>query len=149
MGKRISPSNAVGNAVEQACLLYGVPCYRMNSRVLTVAVKGGKERPMFFGSWTDRFGVKHRSGMADYLLTPSVTLSVIKTDWAASDGLLPKIRVVVPLWIECKSGRGTLEPEQMAFKDDVQAVGSKYLMCHDNADVLVAWFEMMQVRKGE
>lgn len=155
MSKKISAANAVGNAVEQAAALFDVACYRMNSRTFTVVGAGGRERPMFFGQWRDRNGIEHKGGMADYLLMPRITMAVLN---GAPPGFVPmnrpagsipeKIRVVVPLWIECKSGKGDLEPSQRDFRDDVIARGAYHITCHDSADNLMAWFELMGVQRG-
>jgi hypothetical protein len=134
VSRRISAANAVGNAVEEACALYHVPCYRMNSRALTVVGKGGRERPMFFGQWRDRFGTMHRSGMPDYLLTPHVRFLGAAT------------KIPIPVWLECKSGTGELTAEQKAFRDDVHLLGIKFLEVHDDASELISWFKAMEVR---
>jgi hypothetical protein len=125
VAKRINPANAVVNACEQVAALYRVRCYRMQSRVFNVVGAGQKERPMFFGRWVDRFGEKHPGGMADLLMTP-------KTKWGP---------YAVALWVECKFGSGRLEPEQIAFRDDVTDAGAYYIEVHDSAEPLIALFD--------
>lgn len=152
MGKAISASNAVVNAVEMAAAMFGVRCYRMNSRTFKVIGAGGRERPMFMGQWKDELGVVFYKGMADLLLTPRVTIHQktslihipINTPASMPSNL---IIACVPLWVECKSGSGVLTKEQKAFRDDVVKAGAFYIEAHDSADEVIAWFEAMQVRK--
>jgi hypothetical protein len=137
MAKRISPSNAVVSSCEEAASLYGIPAYRMNSRVFSVVGAGGRTRPMFIGKWKDRFGVEHNGGMTDLLLTPKIMLL----------GPIDPVFCVVPLWVECKFGSGRLEPEQKLFREDVLERGAFYLEIHDGPDALIEWFKMKGVRR--
>src|SRR5271169_5827101 len=73
--RRQSAGNAAMSAVEGAAGLYGVRCYRMQSRTFTVTGAGGRDRPMFIGAWHDRCGIVHSKGMADFLLTPRIQVS--------------------------------------------------------------------------
>jgi hypothetical protein len=152
MAKTISASNAVVNAVEAAASLYGVRCYRMNSRTFTVAGAGGRDRPMFMGQWRDEFGTLYRKGMADLLLTPRIIInqppSLIHVPMNTPAGAQSKpFAACVPLWVECKSGSGVLTVEQRAFREDVRKAGAFYIEAHDSADEVIVWFEAMQVRK--
>ena len=107
--------------------MYRVPAIRMQSRVFTVVGKGGRERPMFTGTWTDDMGEVHHGGLSDVLLMPIITHNGCK--------------VTVPLWCECKSGAGTLSKDQRAFQRYVEDNGAFFLECRDSADALLAWFQ--------
>jgi hypothetical protein len=133
---KISASNAVLQAIETACAIYGVRCYRMNSRAIQVIGAGGRERPMFFGQWRDQSGIQHKRGMADLLLTPRIRLQTS-----------PPTRVCVPLWVECKSGTGELRADQILFRDDVIDSGAFYIEAHDSADAVIQWFNEQGVSK--
>ena len=128
MPTRVNASNAVVGAVCDAAALFNVPAFRMNTRTVEVVGVGGRSRPMFFGQWTDDLGVLHRKGMADLLLTPRIAI------WTDN------LKVTVPLWVECKSGSGELEPDQILFRDFVLRGGAYYLEAHDCADVVIQWF---------
>jgi hypothetical protein len=103
---------------------------------------------MFFGQWTDA-GEVHRKGMADLLLTPTVNFwPCLISQYGLDFPLLLRdmhLKVTVPLWVECKSGRGKLEPEQIAFRDHVQKSKNFYLQAHDCADVVIEWFNLFGV----
>lgn len=152
---KISKSNAVVGAVIEAAALYDVPRYRMNSRVVTVAGAGGRNRPMFFGEWTDDLGKLQCKGMADVLLTPQIDLlkifqggvPIIPMNQRADILRNITTRICVPLWVECKSGSGELSDEQKAFRSHVIMAGAFYLEIHDSADELLKWFEQMGVRR--
>jgi hypothetical protein len=136
----ISASNAVLQSIETACAIYGVRSYRMNTRAMSVVGVGGKERPMFFGSWKDANGELHRKGMADLFLTPKIPLKkLVETD----SGL----RFCVPLWVECKSGSGKLTEDQKLFRADVIEAGAFYIEAHDSADAVVEWFRQYGVTR--
>lgn len=126
--------NSVVSAVEMACALYGVRCYRQQSRAVTVVGAGGRPRPMFIGQWRDRNGALHHGGMPDLLLTPRVTFS--RGD-----------EVCLALWVECKAASGKLNGEQKAFKEDVEEAGAYYIECRDSADSVIRWFEAYDVRR--
>jgi len=136
MSKASEAGNAAVNSVLQICALYGVPAFRMQSRAFEVIGKGGAARPMFVGEWHDALGVKHRSGMADVLATPTIRLLTL------DPGL-----VQVPLWIECKAGSGQLTPEQQAFKSFILGTGGYYLEARDSFDVVLEWFRTHGVRR--
>jgi hypothetical protein len=127
--------NSVVSAVEMACALYGVRCYRQQSRAVTVVGAGGRPRPMFMGQWRDREGTLHFGGMPDLLLTPRVF-------W---DGGQESATLV--LWVECKAGTGRLSEEQQAFREDAQDAGAHYIECRDSADSVIRWFEAYDVRR--
>lgn len=152
MPTKIKASNAVTNAILDAAALYRVPAFRMQSRVLPVIGKGGRSRPMFFGSWTDDLGVLHHSGMADLLLQPRISISKIITE--SIPGLLPAVpnhdshfKITVPLWVECKSGTGKLREDQIAFRDYVVKGGAFFLEAHDCADSVIDWFDAFGVTR--
>lgn len=126
--------NSVVKAVEMACAIYGVRCYRQQSRAVTVVGVGGRLRPMFMGQWRDRNGALYSRGMADLLLTP----------WIG----MPTFGHCEVLWVECKAGTGELSKEQKAFRDDVKDVGAHYIECRDSADPVVAWFDRHSVRRA-
>lgn len=133
MPKRVSASNAVGHAIEYTCAIYGVPCFRMQSRAFTVIGAGGRSRPMFMGEWKDENGTVRRKGMADYLLTPRIRIEfpTVKFFFAPT----------VALWVECKSGTGELSADQILFRDYVLKSGAYYIEAHDSADAVVEWFK--------
>lgn len=134
MPKQINLGNTVVAAAEEACGLFGVPCYRMQSRTFTVVGTGGRSRPMFVGQWRDRTGIIHHRGMADLLLTPSIS---DEKGWY----------ITVPLWVECKAGTGALRSEQIAFRDDVLAAGAHHLELRDSAGDLLDWFQEQGVHR--
>jgi hypothetical protein len=138
MPTKVNAANAVVSAVEMACALYGVPCYRQQSRAFQVVGKGGRQRPMFIGQWRDETGQLHFAGMADLLLTPQVL-------WRTQNPCFN--RVCVPLWVECKAGSGRLSVDQQAFRDDVLAAGAYYIEAHDSAAPVVDWFEAHGVKR--
>jgi hypothetical protein len=158
MAKKVSPSNAVVSACISAADLFRVPCYREQSRVLAVVGAGGRNRPMFMGEWVDEFGVKHYKGKADLLMTPRISLRLLMGLEGVATIIAPNTRadlppkevtVAVPLWVECKSGEGRLEPEQKLFREHVLKAGNYYLEVHDSADQLIDWFcsHLVEVRR--
>lgn len=142
MPRPISASNAVVSAVENAALLYGVRCYRMNTRTFEVTGQGGRKRPMFMGSWRDELGQHHFTGMADLLLTPRVRLPIMN-----GDKFVDIATATVCLWVECKSGTGRLSPEQQLFRDDVMKTGAAFIEARDSADAVIEWFDRMGVKR--
>jgi hypothetical protein len=137
MTKASVAGNSVVAAVEEACAIYGVRCYRMQSRAVTVVGAGGRLRPMFMGQWHDSNGVLHRAGMADLLLTPKIRL----------DDSIGEDYIATALWVECKAGTGRLSAEQEMFRDDVTEAGAFYIECRDSADSVIRWFEAYDVRR--
>lgn len=154
MSRASAAANGLMVAAYQCAMMVHVPCFRMQSRVFTVVGAGGRQRPMNMGEWTDDFGVKHTSGMADWLMmprirtnikgelhpkveTPNMTLSIV----ASSTG------IVVPLWVECKAGSGRLEKSQREFREYVEGSGAHYLELRDSADELLQWFNDHGVEK--
>jgi hypothetical protein len=87
---------------------------RNNTRVVDVAGKGGRTRPMFFGT----------AGMADVLATP----------W------LRGANGPSPLWIECKSSDGRQSEAQREFELEVTEAGHDYLVARSIDDVR-EWLE--------
>lgn len=133
--------NAVMYAVEQVCSLYGVQVTREQSRQFNVQGAAGRWRPMFFGTWTDFSGKLTRrvgkritnvwnKGKADFLARPRIKVLVHPDVWLS-----------IPLWIECKSGKGKQTPEQAAFQKWVQTNGDAYMLLGDDVRPLIAWFE--------
>lgn len=149
MAKQVSASNAVVSSCEEAAIIFGVPTYRMNSRVFTVVGAGGRSRPMFVGKWKDRYGDEHNGGMADLLLTPTVRVASLFPAISGWMGMsaASELLITVPLWCECKYGSGRLEPEQKLFREDVLARGAFYLEIHDGPDQLLEWFKEKGVRR--
>jgi hypothetical protein len=141
-------ANAVVYAVEQVCALYGVRCTREQSKVITVVGAAGRWRPMFIGQWIDDYGKVHRGGRADILARPRVLINAGPAYHIGGDSAeILRVRVTVPLWIECKSGSGRLSPDQIAFKKWVEANDETYILIHDDVRPLIEWFEKMGVKK--
>lgn len=134
MSKASDAANAVVNSTIQVCALYGVKVFRMQSRVIMVPGTAGRMRPMFFGKWTDDFGNEHNSGMADLLARPKIFAYYSETH--SQDEFL-----TVPLWIECKAGKGTLSPEQEAFRHHVLANGEHHVTVQNDLRPLMQWFD--------
>jgi hypothetical protein len=154
MTRASAAANGLMVAAYQVAMMQHVPCFRMQSRVFTVVGAGGRQRPMNMGEWTDDLGVKHTSGMADWLMlptirtnmkgelqpkvaTPSMTLTIV----ASTTG------ICVPLWVECKAQSGRLEKSQKEFRDYVEGAGAFYLELRDSADELLQWFDAHGVAK--
>jgi hypothetical protein len=127
MSRSSEAGNAVVAAAQQACALYRVPCWRMNSLPVMVPKRGGGMRPICVGQWIDGNGETRNAGMADLLAQPAIEL-----DFPI---------VTVPLWIECKAGSGKLTPDQKDFRDFVLGIGAYWLELRDCADALLAWFK--------
>lgn len=140
MGK---PENAVQFAIEDACQRFNVPCFREQSRVITIG-----NRPVFFGKWRDALGVWHSCGKADYLITPRIR---IFTD----DGNVRLCRedIAVAVWVEAKAGKerppkrnrcmcgDDLLDHQGHFRRYVTGTGAYHLVVRDSADALIQWFK--------
>lgn len=148
MGRQ-SNANAVVNAVIEACGLYRVPVLRMQSRVLTLPDPNRRSgwRAFKVGEWTDEFGEKHSSGMADLLAQPRPTLSMEVVDTAGERMQVNWNEVAVPLWIECKSGTGRMTDDQKNFKRFVEGAGAFHICAHDCADEVLAWFKSHGVKR--
>ncbi len=146
MSRASEGANSVVAAVEEACERFGVPVYRMQSRVFTVVGKGGKSRPMFVGKWKDGLGVWHTKGMADLLAHPEINYDT-GDDYGAYS---------TPVWIECKFGSGKQgesaareakcicgQPinHQNHFQQYVESKGAAYIVAHDCADAVIDWFK--------
>lgn len=142
---KIKASNAIVSAIQDAAALYRVPCFRMQSGAMTVQGDGGRERPMFFGGWTDDLGVLHHSGMSDLLLMPRVSVSSVIAPYIPNHDT--RLMITVPLWVECKAGTGKLRIEQRAFRDYVLKSGAFFLEAHDCADVVIDWFRKFKVER--
>ncbi len=148
MTRASESANSVVAAVEEACEVWGVPVYRMQSRVFTVVGKGGKSRPMFVGKWKDGLGVWHTKGMADLLAHPEI---IIETNGPIGQG-----EISTPVWIECKFGSGKQgesaareakcicgQPinHQKHFQEYVESKGASYIVAHDCADAVIEWLK--------
>lgn len=127
MSRASQAGNSVVQAAEIVCGMYGVPCFRQQSRVFTVSGVGGKMRPFFVGSWKDADGVEHHGGMSDLLALPLI-------EWNNA-------YVCVPLFLECKAGSSQLTLHQKAFRDYVKSAGAGFLELRDSADELIEWFK--------
>lgn len=138
MSKASDAANAVMFAVEQVLDLFGVQHTREQSRVVNVADNRRPSgfRPMYFGKWIDDFGNAHSSGRADILARPKILLTA------------PPLLISVPLWIECKAGKGRLSPDQEAFRDWVKGNGDEYLLLRDDVTPLIQWLERHGVVKS-
>jgi hypothetical protein len=155
MGRVVDAANAVVNAVLETCAIYNVGVIRQQSRVFTVAT-GGRTRPMYVGDWVDDFGIRHTCGMCDVLAWPRINIvraiprgpSIVPMNSRVD--VLPDVNaafVTVPLWVECKSGGGSLTKEQKDFRDWVERTGAFHLLCTDSADSLIEWFGKMGVQR--
>lgn len=142
MSRASEAGNSVVKAAEQACALHGVPSYRMQSRVMTVVGMGGKERPMFFGGWTDDDGTQYKGGMTDLLATPTVRFNCSGGGWPTIS-----FAATTPLWIECKAGSGELTHDQIKFRDHVLRNGASHMLLRDCADELITWFVTHGVKR--
>jgi hypothetical protein len=140
MSKASDAANAVLYAIEQVLNLYGVQYTREQSRVIMVEGAAGRFRPMYFGKWIDDDGNVHTSGKADILARPRIFAYYSETHNSEEF-------MTVPLWIEAKSGKGRLSPEQIAFKNWVESNGDHYLLIHDDARPLIAWLEENGVKR--
>lgn len=141
MSSASQAGNSVVSAAELVCGMWGVPALRMQSRVVTVVGAGGRERPMFMGKWTDDNGIEHYGGMADLLLQPTIEVVCLCNDSQTC------MTVTVPLWVECKAGKGALSKDQRAFRDWVTSNGAGYLELRDSADALLDWFKLRKVER--
>ena len=155
MSRSSDAGNAVVYAAEQVCALYGVQVTREQSRMFNVQGVGGRWRPMFFGTWTDtNWRLTHyagkrltniwNSGKADLLARPRIRLPITGD---LIEVAAKYFRFSVPLWIECKAGKGSLEPAQNAFKIWVESNGDSYLLLHDDVRPLIEWFDSHGVEK--
>lgn len=133
MSKASDAANAVVNACGQVLDLYGVRYTREQSRTIMVEGAAGRWRPMYFGRWIDDNGEVHTSGRADILARPRI----LRDGWVIS----------IPLWIECKAGKGRLTTDQAAFRKWVEDNGDHYLLIHDDVRPLIAWLTLRNVRK--
>jgi len=134
--RRVSASNAVVSAIMQCAAVHGQPCFRMQSRMFEVTGEDGRIRPMWVGAWTDRFGEEHYGGMADCLCTPTIEL---RTEMSGAEFYANRVQVA--LWCEAKAGTGRLTEKQILFRENVEATGGEYLLCHDSAEALMDWFK--------
>lgn len=155
MSKKSESGNAVVYAAEQVCALYGVQATREQSRMFNVQGVAGRWRPMFIGQWTDHFGKKHFAGKPDLLARPRIKICFdngkpVEPSCEDPAGILGagRLYVSVPLWIECKSGAGRMEPAQIAFKNWVEKNGDSYLLIHDDVRPLITWFEIHGVARN-
>ena len=157
MSRASDAANAVVHAVEQILDLYGVQHTREQSRVVMVPGAAGRTRPMFFGKWIDDNGEVHSSGRADILARPKIRVrhptamvmltGLVKELHSDAELNIENWKITIPLWIECKSGKGTLSPDQRAFRAWVTGNGDEYLLIHDDARPLISWLEEHGVRK--
>lgn len=94
---------------------------------------------MFFGEWIDQYGKRHRSGKADVLARPRIQFTEVPGgEW---------LRMSVPLWIECKSGKSKPSHDQNAFRQWVTSNGDFHLLIHDDVRPLIDWFKQNGVEK--
>lgn len=79
-----------------------------------------------------RFGVK---GMADIL-----AFKHRKTGFLATPAIIGDYttNVIVPIWIECKAGKGKQSEFQKSFQAMVEEHGHRYIVAHGIDDVLEA-----------
>lgn len=148
MSKSSDASNTVVYTAVKTCDLYRVKSLRMQSRVMWVPGAAGRPRPMFFGKWTDDFGKEHNGGMADLLARPRVELNRFEDCDCVHGCAPPTPKITVPVWIECKSGKGRMTPDQIAFKNYVEGNGETYILLHDDMRPLTEWFESHGLKEG-
>lgn len=150
MGK---PENSVQFAIEDACQRFNVPCFREQSRVITIG-----NRPVFFGKWRDALGVWHSCGKADYLITPRKRVEIIVPASEFGEGVIVPsktiaVSLLTALWVEAKAGKErppkknrcmcgdeTLD-HQEHFRKYVTGTGAYHLVVRDSADALIQWFK--------
>jgi hypothetical protein len=120
---RGTPEGAVQGSVLELLVVERIWHRRMQSRTLQVEGKGGRARPMFFGS----------VGMADILATPLVE----RENGACQCSMEPAV-----LWIECKAEDGRQSPAQKEFEAEVTAEGHHYLVARSIEDVRVGLKKM-------
>lgn len=137
MSKASGAANALVYAAVQVCGLYGVQVTREQSRMFNVQGASGRWRPMFFGEWTDNFGKIHRKGKSDLLARPRIL----------AQGPICNKRLSVPLWIECKTGKGRMEIDQIEFKNWVESNGDNFILLHDDVRPLISWMDAHGVEK--
>lgn len=147
MSKSSEAANAVMNAVEQVLNLYGVRSTREQSRTIMVEGVAGRWRPMSFGKWIDDNGETHTKGRADILARPRIAhlFDIHPLDTKIFGTAIAKVSV--PLWIECKSGKGTMSHDQRAFQKWVTDNGDYFLTIHDDVRPLIEWLEEHGVKK--
>lgn len=113
---RGTPEGAVQGSVLALLAVERIWCCRMQSRTLQVPGRGGRMRPMFFGS----------VGMADILATPLME----RENGACEQYTEPAI-----LWIECKAENGRQSEAQKTFEREVTEAGRHYLVARSIDDV--------------
>jgi hypothetical protein len=146
MSTRITPGNAISKLVEDFCGLYRVPFYRMQSRMFNVIGAGGKERPMFIGSWTNDRGEQFKGGMPDYLLTPQLRIGQAVQRLGGIVDMDTHMNTMVPLWVEVKAGTDRLSPNQKEFRDYQERIGGLWLTVRDGSE-LEDWFKKHGVKR--
>jgi hypothetical protein len=146
MSAQITPGNAISKLVEDFCGLYGVPFYRMQSRMFNVIGAGGKERPMFMGTWQNDRGEKFKGGMPDYLLTPPLPIRQVVQRLGGIVDVETRMNTMVPLWVEVKAGADRLSPVQKEFRDYQERIGGFWLMVRDGSE-LEGWFKEHGVKR--
>jgi hypothetical protein len=146
MSPRITPGNAISKLVEDFCGLYRVPFYRMQSRMFNVIGAGGKERPMFMGTWQNDRGEKFKNGMPDYLLTPQLPIRQAVQRLGGIADVETRMNTMVPLWVEVKAGADRLSPVQKEFRDYQERIGGFWLMVRDGSE-LEGWFKEHGVKR--
>lgn len=159
MSRSSDAANAVINAAEQVLDLYGVQHSREQSRVLNMKDDRDQRgyRPMYFGKWIDDEGKVHASGRADILARPKIQVrhpsatvmltTMVKELHPDADLDLSNWKISIPLWIECKSGKGKLTPDQVAFRHWVVSNGDAWLLIHDDINPLIDWLKSHNVSK--
>lgn len=110
-----TPEGYVQSAILEYLAIEKVWHVRLNSRTVRLPGRGGKERPVFFGS----------PGMADILATPTIVVGSAGDDYTAP----------LPLWIECKGPNGKQTPDQKLFEESVIGAGHFYLLARGLDDV--------------
>ncbi len=110
--RKSTPEGHVLRSICEWLAIKGIWYRRMN--VGAVRTEGGGF--MKFGS----------PGMADILAVPQMTVTC--------DGK-PRLKLPMPVWIECKAPKGTQSDAQMLFQGEVEAEGHGYCLARSIEDV--------------
>jgi hypothetical protein len=114
-----TPEGAVKRAILDYLAARHILAFRMQSGV-SFAEHKGRKRAIPYGV----------AGMADVLAFP----------WTFVDDPVRNkdIRMVIPLWIECKAAKGKQSELQRSFQAQVEAEGHRYIIARGIEDVEAA-----------
>jgi hypothetical protein len=111
-----TPEGSVLASILEYLAVERIWAVRMQSGALPITGKGGKIRPMRFGT----------PGMGDILATPMVE---------CENGACQRYKMPVVLWIECKAADGRQSEAQKSFASQARAAGHEYLVARSIEDV--------------